>query len=438
MKRTFVLFMISLLFAGGMALHAGGQSEDEAITLTWWHHQGPDTPTGARFAEMAERYEQENPGVSIEIETMPHSVYVEQLPVAIATGEMPDIYGMSYRDIFRYHEAGTMAPLRDEQAQIMGYETLRDFEASWSEGALDPYRIDGEYYGVPWEYNIYSFGINRDHFLEAGYDPESDYPRTWDEVFEIAEDLVQTDDAGRIRRPALSFPFSEADAWYMLELEAFVRMLGGTIMNEDGTETVINSAAGVQAMELIKERFDRALADVDISNSHVYNDAFATGEFSMGIIANWGTSRWPMQYSDHVDEDTFLAIPHPTLEEGDDPPIATTSWAFVVSSQSPDRQQEEAWRFLEFLTEDAGAHLAATGDVIPRLGWADTEAGQEYAQAEFWEEMVQYSIALTAFEHYPIVGPALERAMEEILLNNEDIQQTLDNVAEEINRDIAD
>ncbi|MBA7660109.1 hypothetical protein ES703_68108 [subsurface metagenome] len=291
------------------------------------------------------------------------------------------------------------------------------------------------YCGLPFQFNIYAYVINTKHFREAGLDPDKDYPKTWDEVYEVAQKLVIKKD-GRIVRQAMSFPFVHSAAWYMLELEPIMRELGGSILNEDQTESLVNSQAGIKAMEEIKRRFDLGVADKDIAAVlDYYNEGFPKGEFSMTIGGNWGPARWYINFPDITEEGDFKAISYPTYP-GKSTAISTTSWAWVVFSRS--EHKEAAWKLANYITSMPSRNIIETGDIIPRAGWSETEGAKTIPQAEFWEEMLQYSIPLANFKKYPEVSEPLKRAMQDILLSGKDIKTTLDAVKKEIDMALED
>ncbi|OQY34024.1 MAG: hypothetical protein B6241_05955 [Spirochaetaceae bacterium 4572_59] len=434
MKKLLLLMMLSVFLSG---LTAGGQAEssDDSVVLKWWHHMALDGAQGTLFTEYAKEFEAANPGVTIDIESIPHTEYIKKIPTAIASGQAPDIYGLSYRNLYTYANNGAMSPLDKSALTAMGMSSFSDLEAAWAPGALDSYKIEDTYYGLPFQFNIYAYIINAKHFREAGLDPEKDYPKTWDDVYAVAEKLVQKD-GDRITRQALSFPFEHSAAWYMLELEPILRELGGSVLNEDQTECVINSDAGIKAMEEIAKRFSLNVADKNIAASlDYYNEGFPTGKFSITVGGQWGPSRWYKNFEDVTDEGDFMAIPYPHFP-GKDPAISTTSWAWVVSSTS--KHKDLSWKLADYITSMASRNLIETGDTIPRAGWSETEGAKTIPQADFWEDMIQYSQPLANFEKYSEVSEPLKRAMQEILLTGADIKSTLDSVKKEIDMAISE
>jgi len=216
----------------------------------------------------------------------------------------------------------------------------------------------------------------------------------------------------------------------MLELEPIMRELGGSILNEDQTKCLVNSEAGIKAMQEIRNRFDLEVADKNIAATlDYYNEGFPKGEFSMIIGGNWGPPRWYKNFPNIAKEGDFKAIPYPTYK-GKTTATSTTSWAWVVYSKS--KQKASACKLANYITSMPSRNIIETGDIIPRAGWSDTEGAKTIPQAEFWEEMLQYSKPLANFKKYPEVSETLKRAMQEILLSGKDIKKTLDAAKKEI------
>lgn len=433
-----ILLALLVVLTAILPLTAGGQQDggDDGVTvLKWWHHMSLDGAQGKLFTEYVAEFEAENPNIKIEMESIPHVEYEKKLPTAIAAGKAPDIFGLSYRMLYTYGENGALAPIDTEAVSAMGFSSIGDFKAAWTPGVLEAYEFGNNFYGLPFQFNIYSYIINKKHFVEAGLDPEKDYPKTWDDVFALAEKLVVKDD-DKITRQALSFPFSHSAAWYLLEFEPILRDLGGSVLNDDQTECLINSEAGVKAMEILKKRFDIGVSDGATALAlDYYNTGFPTGMFSMTVGGQWGPPRWYKNFEDVTDGDDFMSIPYPTVNGGN-PPISTTSWAWVVSSES--KKKEAAWKFADFITSMPSRNLSETGDTIPRAGWSSTEGAKTIPQSDFWEEMLQYSEPLANYQNYSEVSEPIKTALQEILINGSDIGNTLNRVKAEIDLVLQD
>ena len=418
---SFVLTIFGLIIAGGAA--------EGKVTVVWWHHMPLDGAQGKLFKKYVKEFEAKNPDIEVVMESIPHKDYYTKLPTSIASGEAPDIFGLSYRQLNTYHENGVLSPMDKVAFTAAGVSSIDELKKKWAPGVLEAYQVGDNYYGLPFQFNIYAYVINTKHFKEAGLDPEKDYPKTWDEVYEVANKLVKKK-GNRVVRQAMSFPFVHSAAWYMLELEPIMRELGGSILNEDQTECLVNSEVGIKAMQEIKKRFDLGVADKNIAATlDYYNEGFPKGEFSMIIGGNWGPPRWYKNFPNIAKEGDFKAIPYPTYK-GKSTATSTTSWAWVVYSKS--KKKAATWKLANYITSMPSRNIIETGDIIPRAGWSDTEGAKTIPQAEFWEEMLQYSKPLASFKKYPEVSEALKRAMQDILLSDKDIKKTLDAAKKEI------
>jgi multiple sugar transport system substrate-binding protein len=421
---------LKLALAIGAAIGLAATTAHAQTSLTWWHHMPLEGAQGKLFRQYANEFQAANPGVKIEMVSTPANTYFTALSATLAAGDAPDVFAMSYRNFPEFQVNGVLAPIDSQALRGMGVATFDQLRAAWTPTVLDSYRIGDTFYGLPWQFNIYAYIINAKHFREAGLDPVADAPKTWDQVFEVAQKLVKKDQSGRITRQALSFPFTHDAAWYLLEFEPLIRQLGGSILNEARTECLVNSEAGVQAMDTVKKRFKLGVSDKNIAAGlDYYNEGFPTGKFSMTVGGNWGIPRWQKEFTAVVGKDDLLAIPYPTFS-GKPTVSSTTSWAWVVSARSS--KKDLAWKFAEFLTSQPSRNILETGDIVPRAGWSKTEGARSIPQAAFWEEQLKLSAPLAYFPKYSQVAEVLKKAMEEILLLDRDTKPTLDRAKAEI------
>ena len=419
--RNAMLAAVALAF---VATAAAAQTK-----LSLWHIWDPTAAQGKIYEAYVKEFEAANPGVEVEMVVTPHANYFQRLTAAIASGEGPDLFALTYRRLLDFESNDVISPIDDAAAAAMGHGSVEALRGAWAPGSLESYRVGDRFYGVPLQFNIYAWIINAKHFREAGLDPVADAPKTWDEVHAVAEKLVQKDANGRITRQAISFPFVASAAWYLLEFEPVLRQLGGSILNDDQTESLVNSEAAVQTMATIKRRFELGVSDKDIAASlDYYREGFPTGKFSMTVGGNWGIPRWVKNF-EGVEVGDFLAIPTPTFA-GAPTATSTTGWAWVVFDGSDDKGL--SWKLADFLTSQPARHLEQTGDIIPRAGWSESEAAKSIPQAAFWEDMLQYSQPLAKIRSYSEVSEILKKAMEEILLSDRDIRETLDRAKADI------
>jgi len=94
--------IISILIVTMVMVFAGGTVQGKE-TVVWWHHQALDQPQGRLFQKYMEEFEAKNPDIDVVMEAIPHTQYITKLPTAIAVGEAPDIFGLSYRQLHTYY-----------------------------------------------------------------------------------------------------------------------------------------------------------------------------------------------------------------------------------------------------------------------------------------------------------------------------------------------
>ncbi len=84
MRKVLVLLVVlSLLLAAVPSF-----SQDMVELRIRWYNDGNE---GEVLRDLFDRYEADNPGVSIEIDTVPYSAILENLPLDLAAGEGPDM-----------------------------------------------------------------------------------------------------------------------------------------------------------------------------------------------------------------------------------------------------------------------------------------------------------------------------------------------------------
>jgi len=431
MHKGFVLVAVLLLIAGLM--FAGGQGEtgskEESVQITLWNMMEPG-PTQVLMKNLGKEFEEKHPNVQVIIEFNVQADYEPKLATAIASGTAPDIWAQSYRQVEQY--VNNLDPIDDDDLKAMGYASMQALEDSWDPGALDHYTYKGKVYGFNWKLNIFAMAVNREHFREAGLDAEKDYPKYWDEVISVGKKLVKTE-GGRIVRQAMTFPYNYSAIWYFMELQPVMRSMGGEVMNADGTECLINSEAGIQAMEHIKRRFTEGLIDKNISTTMIYLDGFPNGEFSMAISNHEFPIRWELANPDKMKGNVYV-IMNPTTP-GHDPAIGVSSWGHSVNNKS--KHKDWAWRLVDWLTKDSDRYLIETGGIVPRRGWAETEAAADIVpQQELFAKMTKYYAVSGLTKDWTTVSEPIKKAMQEILYLDKDIRSTLNAVKKEVDNAI--
>ena len=292
------------------------------------------------YFEWAEKeFEQKHPGIDIKIEQFPGSSlkdYEIKLRLRYASGNAPDIWYFRENELAEYVDLGLIAPAPDYIEQIVQTNSVNDMirEA--------PY-FNGVCYGIVHHAGWTVLYYNKQHFREAGLDPERP-PKTWQEFLDYADRLTIRAPDGTIERAGISlrktgYKQGTAEKWL-----TFFYSAGGVPFDAEGTVSYFDSEAGKAAFDFYGDvLFEKNIDSVTLDGDQ---RGFGQGRVSMFIR------------EDHVIY--WLAENFPDIEYGiaPIPPLDTTytsyssggAFPMVVNSESP--HQEEAWRFLEFLLQD--------------------------------------------------------------------------------------
>ena len=66
-------------------------SEGGPTTITWWHNSNTD-PGKAYYDEVAQAFEDDHPGTTVEVSAMQHEDMLTKLDAAFQGGDAPDVY----------------------------------------------------------------------------------------------------------------------------------------------------------------------------------------------------------------------------------------------------------------------------------------------------------------------------------------------------------
>jgi multiple sugar transport system substrate-binding protein len=235
MKRTFSrrdflrvaggsLTAVAVLGAAGCAggqQGNGGQGDVEG-EISFWHYYGE--PFTAPLEDLLRRYEEANPGVTVNPRLIPFEDFNRTLLQSGAGGDLPDIALVNAFDVQSLAEAGVLQDITD-RARGSKLDSDDYFESSW-----DTTLYQGKNYGLPHVVDCYVLWYNKDAFEEAGVEP----PGTWDELGTVASELSGGDRYGIAMSGVEGVEGSTA--WIIRFVAA-----GGDI-------TQVDSAAGREAM----------------------------------------------------------------------------------------------------------------------------------------------------------------------------------------------
>lgn len=312
-----------------------GKSEEIVLTVFDAHAYGLD-----EYAEMVEKFEEEHPGVKIEVQHAANDS-AKLLQARVNAGEVPDVFDVS---------AGTVAKSYYEYAYDWSDE---DIISLFHEDALATGKDDdGNVMSLPWTYENMGLLYNIDLFEQAGI---TELPATMDELEAACKKL---DEAG-----ITAFALGANMNWVLGQLATHFMM--DKELDASGVVEALNSGeltfADMPNFQNLFRFLDLAVeygtdkpleVDWEISENKLANNEAA--------IIHMGD--WCQSTLDSFNPDANLAfLPCPVSDNPDDTTVLSSiSWTYIVHKDS--KNLDLAKEYLEYiLTSDMGQYWMCEG-----------------------------------------------------------------------------
>lgn len=258
---------------GGSGPDAGGPIDDSPATGTvevW--AMGNE---GEVLDQLAERFEEENPDVDIEVTAVPWESAHDRIATAIAGGETPDVTMLGSTWVGEFAATGAFEPTPDGLVD----------ESSFFEGSWETSVVDDVAYGVPWYVDTRVLYYRTDLAEAAGVEP----PATWEEYTAFAQGLQS---AGA--QWGVSLPPGGFDSWQYVTPLAW--QAGGDILNEDGSAFTFDTPEWEEAFTFYSSFFEQGIAEpVRLETGEIEQEfidgnvgAFFSGPFHVSLLQEQG------------------------------------------------------------------------------------------------------------------------------------------------------
>jgi ABC-type glycerol-3-phosphate transport system substrate-binding protein len=325
----------------------------ETITLKFWDNQQTESGLSQYQQEAVKRFEAENPGIKIEVTTIPYPEFQQRLLTAVQGGNAPDVSTVDQIWQGAFAEAGAIAEL-DEAAKAAGVAPETFFKGAW-----DSANYNGKLYGIPFNVDVWQFSfLNNALFKEAGIDPAS--ITSWDGLKAAAEKLT---DPAKGKYGVGLFGHKGEDT--VVVMNSFIFSNGGKVLDENG-KCALTGKESVEALEYLQSLVPFAPKGILNASSGDMRELFLNG--SLGVEF-WPALEQPTLQKSKIDWD----FENGTAPSGKTPVGTYGGWNLVVYKSSP--HQEAAWKFIQFLTkEDVNG---AVVDLVP----ANVKAAKAFLEA---------------------------------------------------------
>ena len=199
------------------------------------------------FKQAVAEFEKDNPGVTFDVEYLPHNDLVTKVNVAYASGSYPDLIYSPIGELITWTAKGQIAPIDSYLDEWGARENV-------VENRLDMASYKDQVYGLGIRSNCRFLAYRKDLFEEAGLDPEKP-PKTWEELEDYAQKLTKRDKNGVITQVGFDM-FSQGNE-SAFQWEGFVKQNGGEICNPDTDELLINNPKAIEALQFLSELYSK-------------------------------------------------------------------------------------------------------------------------------------------------------------------------------------
>ncbi|MFJ6996665.1 extracellular solute-binding protein [Streptomyces sp. NPDC003090] len=259
--------IISSLALAGCGLVPGQDGGTRTVTV--WLMKG--SASDEFLKRFTTTYEQENPGVRLEIVIQEWTGIGKKVTAALASEDAPDVIEVGNTQVAQYAETDLLYDLTLESVRDLGRE-------EWLPGLAEPGSIDGSQFGIPWYAANRVVIYRKDLFQRAGVEEP---PKTREQWIEDIEKINGTGAQGI---------YLAGQDWYTLS--GFIWDEGGELAVEKNGEWTgaLHTPAALKGMDFYQtlQSLGSGPKDADEENPP-QAEVFAKGDVAQ-IIATPGAA----------------------------------------------------------------------------------------------------------------------------------------------------
>ncbi|KJL47603.1 putative ABC transporter substrate-binding protein YesO [Microbacterium hydrocarbonoxydans] len=328
--------------SGSDAGTGDGNGGDVTIEFAqWWE---PELPDG-EFRALIDKFEDENPGITVELVSGPYASTKEQLFAGAASGTMPDVVGLDGAWVNDFASQGVIADLS---------ALMKEYDYDDSDLASQ-IQVDGSTYMIPVVNFVYPMFTNDALLAQAGVTAP---PTTRSEFADAAAKVsaLGGDASGWVLPLSLEAPNGVQN-----DVMSWVWASGGSML-KDGQPDLTNDDV-TSAVDFIGDLWD----DGSIaSGSFTMKEQDKVEEFTNGRVGMMIDSLAHINLIRETNPDLTFSISALPAEDGYDGErgIPYASWGIGVAENS--EHKEAAFKLVEFLmSEDTNSELSTMAKAFP-------------------------------------------------------------------------
>lgn len=348
-KKIFLALVISLVFIGSFAgWGIAGSTGQVTIDFLNFSSSGDNA---IYLEEMIKVFEQQNPDIKVNVETVGFGEYFTLLQTRVAGGTAPDAYELNYENFVTYAKKGALLDLEPLFVKNKFDTSVLD------KNALEAFSLEGKQYGLPAMFSDVVLFYNKDLFDKAGAPyPTADW--TWDDEQKAAEKIRALGDN-------IFGIFHPIHFW---EFYKVVQQNDGSIFNEDKTKFMVNSLQNVETLQFMVDRVLKSNVmptEAQLSGMGDW-DLFKAGRVGMVVTGIWA-------FPDFIRDCDFewdIAIEPGNTKK------ATHFFSNGLVINKDSRKVEQAFKWISFMSasKEAAKIRVDAGWELPAVTYPDVLA----------------------------------------------------------------
>lgn len=338
--------------------------------------------------------------------------------------------------------------LRNAAEDLSQFSDLQDVLSHYTASSYEQYRLGDQIYGIPETQNFNVMFYRKDVLEEL----ELKTPDTWQEMIEMLPTIQGNNMTIAIPTAAGSSATAMAStsvASNTPDLSMYFSLLyqyGGDMYNEAGTETVVDSEAGVKAFD----NYIRYFNDYGMPTIYDFVSRFRSGEMPIGIapysVYNtlmvsapeirglWdftlipGTEVTDEAGNTYIDRSDFITGSATMMIKTEDELLRNNSWEFMKWWADTDTQVRFG-REIEALLGSSARYATANRDAFVQLAWS---ADDIEVLNDQWDQTV--GIREVPGGYY--TGRHITNAIRKVINEKEDPRETIIDYSIKIDEEI--
>jgi len=283
-------------------------------------------------------FEEQNPGIKLQIDELDGAEMYPKIYAMAAGGNLGDVVWTYLNTVTEHLQKGVVAP-HDDIIASTGFDTSVFWPA-----IMQALSVDGKIYGIPnhGHYGTVVYYFNKDLYEAAGADlPNVDW---------TTDDLV----AGAMKTTNAPETWGFRAVQGSEHTPSYLRMFGGELLSEDGTQCLLGSEESMAALRWIYDLKATHQVDPCICGDQV-RENFVAGKvgaynWTPGFVAEFSkVTDWTFEW------DVTAAPIGPTGVRGSQ----VSGAGFCMTPPAAEKHPNEAFKVLDFFStkEDGVEHV---------------------------------------------------------------------------------